>query len=54
MEVSQEGFADSIGMHRAYYWNIEHGRRNMSLKIMLKVAAGLKVKLSELLREAGI
>jgi transcriptional regulator with XRE-family HTH domain len=54
MEVTQEGFADSIGMHRAYYWNIEHGRRNMSLKIMLKVAAGLKVKLSELLREAGI
>lgn len=54
MELSQESFADSIGMHRAYYWNIEHGRRNMSLKIMLKVAAGLKVRLSELLREAGL
>lgn len=52
--VSQEAFADSIRMHRAYYWNIEHGRRNLSLKIITKVAAGLKVKLSTLMREAGV
>jgi transcriptional regulator with XRE-family HTH domain len=54
MELSQEAFADSIGMHRAYYWNIEHGRRNLSLKLMAKVAEGLKVRLWELLREAGV
>jgi transcriptional regulator with XRE-family HTH domain len=53
-KLSQEAFADSIGMHRAYYWNIEHGRRNLSLKLMTKVAEGLKVKLWELLREAGV
>ena len=52
--VSQEAFADSIRMHRAYYWNIEHGRRNLSLKILAKVAGGLKVKLSTLMREAGV
>lgn len=52
--VSQEAFADSIRMHRAYYWNIEHGRRNLSLKIIVRVAAGLKVKVATLMREAGI
>ena len=41
-------------MHRAYYWGIEHGRRNLSLKLMAKVADGLKVRLWELMREAGI
>jgi transcriptional regulator with XRE-family HTH domain len=54
MDLSQEAFADSIGMHRAYYWGIEHGRRNLSLKLMAKVADGLKVRLWELMREAGI
>lgn len=54
MKLSQEAFADSIGMHRAYYWGIEHGRRNLSLKLMARVAEGLKAKLWELLREAGI
>jgi transcriptional regulator with XRE-family HTH domain len=52
--LSQEAFADSIKMHRAYYWHIEHGRRNLSLKIIAKVAAGLKIKISTLMREAGI
>ena len=52
--VSQEAFADSIRMHRAYYWNIEHGRRNLSLKILIKVAGGLKVKIATLMREAGV
>jgi len=54
MDLSQEAFADSIGMHRAYYWNIEHGKRNLSLKLMAKVADGLKLRLWELMREAGI
>jgi len=54
MDLSQEAFADSIGMHRAYYWGIEHGKRNLSLKLMAKVAEGLKVRLWELMREAGI
>jgi transcriptional regulator with XRE-family HTH domain len=54
MDLSQEAFADSIGMHRAYYWSIEHGRRNLSLKIMTKVADGLKARLWELMREAGV
>lgn len=54
MGVSQEAFADSIGMHRAYYWGIEHGKRNLSLKLMAKVADGLKLRLWELMREAGI
>jgi transcriptional regulator with XRE-family HTH domain len=54
MGVTQEAFADSIRMHRAYYWHIEHGRKNLSLKILAKVAAGLKIKLSTLMRDAGI
>ena len=54
MKLSQESFADSIGMHRAYYWSIENGRRNVSIKLLIRVAEGLKSKLSEIIKEAGI
>jgi len=50
--VSQEGFADSIGVHRTYYSSVERGERNVSLKNLLKIAAGLGVPLSQLIADA--
>ncbi|UZW60267.1 helix-turn-helix domain-containing protein [Lysobacter enzymogenes] len=51
--LSQEGFADAIKMHRAYYSKIERGERNLTLMTLLKVASGLGTKPSQLLRDVG-
>ena len=51
---SQDTFADVIGMHRAYYSSIERGERNLTLATMHRVAKGLGLKLSDLLREASM
>ncbi len=47
--VSQESFANAIGMDRSYYASIEVGRRNVTLSNMKKIADGFDVSLSELL-----
>ena len=52
--VSQEAFADSIKMHRAYYSKIERGERNLTLITISRVARGLGVKGAQLLKDAGI
>lgn len=51
---SQESFADKIEMHRAYYSAIERGEKNLTLGLLLRVAAGLGVKLSVLMAEASL
>jgi transcriptional regulator with XRE-family HTH domain len=51
---SQESFADKIGMHRAYYSAIERGEKNLTLGLLLRVSAGLGVKLSVLMTEASL
>lgn len=51
--LSQDKFADTIGMHRAYYSSIERGERNLTLATLWRLAAGLGIKPSELLRDAG-
>ena len=50
--VSQEAFADHIQMHRTYYGAIERGARNMTLKSLEKVSAGLGEQLSKLIADA--
>ena len=54
LQFSQDTFADEIGMHRAYYSAIERGERNVTLHTIARVAAGLGVTLSELMRTAGL
>ena len=49
---SQEGFALHVGLHRTYVGGIERGERNPSLRNMQRLADGLGVPLSELLRDA--
>lgn len=51
---SQERFADSIAMHRAYYSAIERGEKNITLGTLVRLASGLGVKPSELLRVAEL
>lgn len=46
--LSQEKFALSIDMDRAYYAFVENGKRNISLKNIQKIANGLGVSVSEI------
>jgi transcriptional regulator with XRE-family HTH domain len=50
--VSQEAFADSIGMHRAYYGALERGEKNLQLSTLERVCEGLDVRAWEVLRDA--
>lgn len=51
--VSQERFAQSVGMDRTYYASIETGLRNVTLYKMKQIADGFGVTLSELLEGVG-
>lgn len=46
--LSQENFANYIGMDRTYYSSIENGNRNVSLLNICKIAKGLNISISEL------
>lgn len=54
MGLSQDAFADAIEMHRAYMGSIERGERNLTLHTLLRLAAGLRCNVSELMRSAEI
>jgi transcriptional regulator with XRE-family HTH domain len=51
---SQEGFADQIEMHRAYYGAIERGKKNLQLKTLERICIGLDVAMWEVIREAEL
>jgi len=51
---SQDTFADVIGMHRAYYSSLERGERNVTVQTLWRVSRGLKLKPSELMKQAGL
>jgi len=42
--LSQEGFADLVGMHRTYVGGIERGERNPTLTTIHKIAEALGVR----------
>jgi len=54
MQVSQERFADSIGMHRAYYSSLERGERNVTIETLARVAKGLQMTIAALAKDAAI
>lgn len=45
--VSQEAFANSIGMSRTYFAEVEIGKRNISIANIERIATGLGVSLRE-------
>lgn len=51
---SQEAFARGIGVDRTYYQAVERGYFNVTLKTMLKIAAGLDSSVGALCTDAGI
>ncbi|MEK5101040.1 helix-turn-helix transcriptional regulator [Cytobacillus sp. FSL M8-0252] len=46
--ISQEKFAEIVGLHRTYISEVERGTRNVSLINIVKIAEGLEIKTSEL------
>ena len=54
--LSQEAFADELGVHRTYMGGIERGERNLTLKSLERIAARIGLDPLALLRssdEAG-
>lgn len=48
--LSQEAFADVLGVHRTYMGGMERGERNLTLKSVEKIAAKLDLEPLELLQ----
>lgn len=48
---SQEALAEESGLHRNYVGGIERGERNVGLDNVLRLAAALEVRVTELFRE---
>jgi transcriptional regulator with XRE-family HTH domain len=49
--LSQEKFAQKIGMDRTYFASVELGKRNISIVNIKKIANGLEISLSELFKD---
>ena len=49
LELSQERFAESCGVHRTYVWQIEAGRHNLALLNLIRIATALDMTASQLL-----
>lgn len=49
-KLSQEAFADVVGIHRTYVSDLERAARNPTIKLVDAVAMALGVSASELLR----
>jgi transcriptional regulator with XRE-family HTH domain len=52
--VAQEAFAARAGLDRSYMGAIERGEFNFTMDTLVKVAAGLGVRPSAVLRRAGL
>ena len=46
--MSQEEFAEKIGLDRSYICRIESGQKNLTLETLIKICEGLNVSLKEL------
>ena len=52
--LSQEKFAQKIGMDRTYFASVELGKRNISIVNIEKITKGLDVSLSEFFKDIWI
>jgi transcriptional regulator with XRE-family HTH domain len=50
--LSQEAFADVLGVHRTYVGGVERGERNLTLKSVERIAAQIELEPLSLLRSA--
>jgi len=49
--LSQEAFADQLGVHRTYMGGVERGERNLTLKSLEKMAEQIGVEVLTLLQK---
>lgn len=49
--LSQEAFADVLGVHRTYMGGLERGERNLTLRSLERLAATIDVEPLELLAQ---
>ncbi len=48
LNLSQEGFAEKVGLHRTYIGQIERAEKNITLKNIHKICYALKIDPKEL------
>lgn len=48
--LSQEAFAEVLGVHRTYMGGVERGERNLTLKSVERIASTLRIDPLELMR----
>ena len=53
-KMSQEAFADEIGIDRSYLGGIERGEHNLALVNLLKISTALNISASQLLLKAKL
>jgi transcriptional regulator with XRE-family HTH domain len=51
LKVSQEAFADELGVHRTYYGSIERGVKDIRVSTLERVCEGLGIRVSELFQD---
>ena len=52
--LSQEAFADELGVHRTYMGGVERGERNLTLQSVERIADQIGVHATDLLRVGGV
>jgi transcriptional regulator with XRE-family HTH domain len=52
--LSQEGFADEVGIDRSYAGGIERGEHNVAIVNLIKIAAALNITLGQLIQKAKL
>ena len=50
--LSQEAFAELLGVHRTYMGGVERGERNLTLQSLERIAQTIGVEAEELVRKA--
>jgi transcriptional regulator with XRE-family HTH domain len=49
---SQEKLAEKADLHHNYIGDIERGEENVSVDVLMRIATAMKVRLSDLVRDA--
>jgi transcriptional regulator with XRE-family HTH domain len=53
-DLSQEAFADVVGIDRSYLGGIERGEHNLALVNLIKISGALNISASHLLSKAKL
>lgn len=53
-EFSQEALAHDLGMDRSYVGGVERGEHNVTIMNLVRIAAQLDLKVSDLFKLAGL